>query len=253
MGKRIDMTGQRFGRLVVIKENGRDKSKKVMWLCKCDCGNEVTVVGTSLRKGDTTSCGCLRKEVATKRMKEFSKELWNNEEYRQMQSEQRRKMNEEMWKDEDFRQMKSDKTKEQWENEEFRQMHIQMNEEMWQDEEFRNKMKERMSGENNPLYKLELTEEDREYRRCQKGYDEWSRQIKEQANYTCDICNTRGCKLHSHHLDGYNWCKERRLDLTNGVCLCEQCHKEFHKLYGQGDNTKQQYIEFKESKLTNRN
>ena len=45
-----------------------------------------------------------------------------------------------------------------------------------------------------------------------------------------------------------NWCRERRIDITNGVCLCEVCHKEFHKLYGKGDNTKEQYIEFKEEK-----
>ena len=54
--------------------------------------------------------------------------------------------------------------------------------------------------------------------------------------------------MNSHHLDGYDWCKERRIDINNGVCLCENCHKEFHKIYGYGNNTKEQYIEFKENK-----
>lgn len=61
MGK-IDLTGQRFGRLVVICENGRDKFRNVMWLCKCDCGAEVTVTGNHLMSGHTTSCGCFSRE-----------------------------------------------------------------------------------------------------------------------------------------------------------------------------------------------
>ena len=66
MSKKIDLTGQRFGRLVVICENGRMKDGKATWLCKCDCGNEVTVVGNHLRSGHTTSCGCFKRKRAIK-------------------------------------------------------------------------------------------------------------------------------------------------------------------------------------------
>lgn len=59
----IDLTGQRFGRLRVISRDEDQKheggSKSAMWLCKCDCGNEVVVNGNSLRMGRTKSCGCL--------------------------------------------------------------------------------------------------------------------------------------------------------------------------------------------------
>lgn len=65
MGKKIDLTGQSFGRLVVIKEAGRNKFGHVMWLCKCDCGNEVSVNGNSLRRGFTISCGCYQRELAS--------------------------------------------------------------------------------------------------------------------------------------------------------------------------------------------
>jgi len=58
MGKFIDITGQKFGRLTVIKRVENDKWNKARWLCKCECGNEVIVVGTSLRSGETQSCGC---------------------------------------------------------------------------------------------------------------------------------------------------------------------------------------------------
>lgn len=61
MPKKIDLTGQRFGRLVVIRECGR-KNGHVAWLCRCDCGVEVVVQSCDLRSGRTKSCGCLSRE-----------------------------------------------------------------------------------------------------------------------------------------------------------------------------------------------
>jgi hypothetical protein len=55
----IDRTGKRFGRLVVLEKHGR-KNGSVMWLCKCDCGEKVSVRGYALQNGNTKSCGCLR-------------------------------------------------------------------------------------------------------------------------------------------------------------------------------------------------
>lgn len=65
MGK-IDLKGQRFGRLVVVEEAGRDKHGHVLWKCRCDCGSETIVYVHSLRSGDTTSCGCFNRERITK-------------------------------------------------------------------------------------------------------------------------------------------------------------------------------------------
>lgn len=61
MAKFIDLTEQRFGKLVVIKRVP-NKNKRTMWLCKCDCGNEVEVRSDQLRGGITKSCGCLHME-----------------------------------------------------------------------------------------------------------------------------------------------------------------------------------------------
>ncbi len=55
----IDLTGQKYGKLVVIKRVNNSINKRVSWLCKCDCGNEIVVEGNSLRTGNTKSCGCL--------------------------------------------------------------------------------------------------------------------------------------------------------------------------------------------------
>ena len=62
MPEKIDLTGQPFGRLVVIREYGRDKWGKVLWLCRCECGNECVVSSDALRKQRTQSCGCLRRD-----------------------------------------------------------------------------------------------------------------------------------------------------------------------------------------------
>lgn len=56
-----DLTGQRFGRLVAIKElPPATKGSNYRWECRCDCGNTVIVRRGNLTSGNTTSCGCAR-------------------------------------------------------------------------------------------------------------------------------------------------------------------------------------------------
>lgn len=55
------MKGKRFGRLVIIKNNGK-RWHDAAWLCRCDCGNMHTALAGNLRSGATQSCGCLRRE-----------------------------------------------------------------------------------------------------------------------------------------------------------------------------------------------
>jgi len=62
MNRYIDLTGQRFGRLVIIEYICHNKYGQSLWLCKCDCGNETIVMSNHLKTGHTKSCGCLQKE-----------------------------------------------------------------------------------------------------------------------------------------------------------------------------------------------
>lgn len=62
----IDLVGQRFGRLIVIRKMDRDKWRNYLWLCECDCGRKKIIYGYNLRTGRTKSCGCLQKEMVTK-------------------------------------------------------------------------------------------------------------------------------------------------------------------------------------------
>lgn len=72
MGK-IDLTGKKFNRLTVIKEVGKDSRNQILWLCKCDCGNETIATTYRINKGITKSCGCLAIEVASRQSKEMGK------------------------------------------------------------------------------------------------------------------------------------------------------------------------------------
>lgn len=63
MGGWKDLTGERFGRLTVIKKTDERISNRIVWLCKCDCGNEVKATSSHLLSGRTTSCGCAREGV----------------------------------------------------------------------------------------------------------------------------------------------------------------------------------------------
>jgi hypothetical protein len=67
MSARIDETGNRYGRLLVLKEAPRKKGGHIRhWWCRCDCGKEKKISEISLRNGSTKSCGCLHREIVHK-------------------------------------------------------------------------------------------------------------------------------------------------------------------------------------------
>jgi hypothetical protein len=75
-----DLTGQRFGKLVVI-ERSENKKSWTMWKCKCDCGNEKITYATHLTNGNIISCGCMmvsngKKHVQWKGYGEISGKRW---------------------------------------------------------------------------------------------------------------------------------------------------------------------------------
>jgi hypothetical protein len=82
--KVIDLTGQRFGRLIVIERVEKPKNRKTKgsyWKCICDCGNEKIITSNNLKNGTTNSCGCLAKELLTKRN---YKKNYNKKKYRDL-------------------------------------------------------------------------------------------------------------------------------------------------------------------------
>lgn len=162
-----DLKGQRFGRLVVTKEDGYI-GDRIAWECLCNCGNTTRVQGGHLQSGGTRSCGCMQIEMVT--------------------------------------------------------------------------------GENNHNYNPNKTDEERLLKRYVLGkhtIDGFRKAVYKRDEYTCQLCGQVGGSLNAHHLDGWNWAKDKRFDVDNGVTLCEGCHISFHSMYGKGYNTKEQFKEFK--------
>ena len=130
-----------------------------------------------------------------------------------------------------------------------------------QTEEYRRKQSESKMGERNGMYGMtgaknhrwnhELTEEDRLHSRKYPEYERWRKSVYERDDYTCQKCKSRrGGDLVAHHINGYHWDKISRIELDNGVTLCEKCHLEFHNIYGYGDNDLFQFAQFMDLTLT---
>lgn len=109
---------------------------------------------------------------------------------------------------------------------------------------------ENRKGEKNPSFNHDITDDERSERRMWlrgESMNVFRGEVFERDDYTCQICFERGGRLNAHHLNGYHWFRDGRYDSTNGVTLCENCHLEFHKIYGKKHNTKEQFIDFKKA------
>ncbi len=69
MRKPLNLSGQRFGRLVALHSTGSNNQGNSMWLCQCDCGNSIVANSQNLKNGHTQSCGCRKIEATIQRNK----------------------------------------------------------------------------------------------------------------------------------------------------------------------------------------
>ena len=100
------------------------------------------------------------------------------------------------------------------------------------------------TGKDSPNWNPNKTQEERELGRNYRQYNYFIKKVLKRDNYTCQCCGQYKGNIEVHHLDGYDWCKEKRTDETNGICLCHNCHYNFHSIYGYGNNTKEQFEEW---------
>ncbi|MBO6164514.1 MAG: hypothetical protein J6N77_05635 [Lachnospiraceae bacterium] len=69
--KTKDLAGKRFGRLTAIRRLDKKRGSCYLWLCRCDCGNEIEVTVNSLMTGNTKSCGCMRQDTVRSMMEKY--------------------------------------------------------------------------------------------------------------------------------------------------------------------------------------
>ena len=92
----------------------------------------------------------------------------------------------------------------------------------------------------------------RDLKRYRNGnMQRWSQAVKKRDNHTCYVCSSKESII-AHHLDSLSNNTSKMYDINNGVCLCDKCHKEFHSIYGYGNNTKEQFEDFYKCKKENK-
>ena len=104
------------------------------------------------------------------------------------------------------------------------------------------------SSENHYRWNFNKTKKERENGRVFQEYHNFIQKVLIRDNYTCKCCglkrDNKNVIIEVHHLNGYDWYKEGRTDETNAICLCKNCHTNFHIKYGRGNNTKEQFEEW---------
>ena len=215
--KFIDLTGQRFGRLIVIK-HVYTKNRTPFWLCKCDCGTEVNVRGNSLKSGRTKSCGCY--------MKQRIKEIHKN---KVVSKETRRKI--------------GVKNTGKRCSEETKKKLSAIHKGRVVSKETKKKMSEACKGEKNHNWKGGITPLCGKVRDSDK-YNEWRKKVFKRDKFQCQLCGNKvGGKLIAHHkilfsyimgyykVDTFEKAMDCKVlwDLNNGITLCVGCHKKAHK------------------------
>lgn len=104
---------------------------------------------------------------------------------------------------------------------------------------------ENMSGEGHPLWRHDLTTEERERKRLYSEYDDWREFVFQRDDYSCQVCLERGGEVNAHHLYGYASYPEFRTNVSNGITLCANHHTGedgYHQAMGIKNATPQRFL-----------
>lgn len=101
-----------------------------------------------------------------------------------------------------------------------------------------------ITGENNPRWNPNI-DHDKTERMNSPEYREFNKIVRAKCNHQCFCCKEKlSGNGDVHHLNSHDWDVENRLNPNNAVLLCDNCHKKFHSIYGYGNNTKEQFLEW---------
>lgn len=215
-----DLTGQIFNNWTVLHFSR--VNNKLLWRCRCECGSESDVRPSRLRNYTSNSCkNCKFKNLTGKR---FNKLTIKNYAYTKDKSR--------------YFLCKCDCGTEKIIKITSVTSGVTLSCGCYGRE-----LKRLQIGPKNPNWNPNLTNEDRN-----RDFDEketvWSISVKRKYNFTCQKCGEYGGDLRSHHIKAYSRYPELRYILSNGICLCNTCHTNFHSKYGLKAFTLQNFLEF---------
>lgn len=222
-----DFTNQRFGMWLCLERKDTNKNGDSRWLCRCDCGTERIVTANRLLNGRSASCGCKRyDDIINQTFNYFTtiKYLGKSKWLCKCRCGNVRNVI--------AKQLKNGTSK---------SCGCYLKE-----------MLSKRTGKNSPVWNHDLTDEERktsiQNRKNDPRHRKWRKKVFIRDNYTCQCCkNETSGNLAAHHIYAFKKYKKLRYTVSNGVTLCTQCHKLFHKIYGSGNNTRKQFSKFKKN------
>ncbi len=217
-----ELTGRKIGSLLVEHRRGSNARGDALWQCLCDCGGSCVVKTNRLTSGTTTSCGC--KKRGPHRSTLDGQRFGRLTVVRVLSIDKWRRGHYECRCDCGENTIVPDRALVTGVSKSCGCLKVEVD--------------SSRVGANHPSFKPYLTDEDRQQRRFIEGYKEWALEVKVQSHFLCSICGqSPSGKLTSHHLASYHANPDLRLDVKNGVCLCQYHHSKFHRLYGYLHNT----------------
>lgn len=254
------MIGETYSKLKVVAYTEKKKAHHKLWLCRCECGKEVEVVGVALANETVRSCGCTPPEDLTGRrfdrlvvlrFHNRNKGRWHwlcrcDCGVEKVVQEPALKtgtvrscgcLKDDVLGVARFRSLEGQKFGDLLVVHRFgprgRRVYYEClcdcgDRTIVEASSLRGGLtrscgcRTRRRGSEHPKWKDHLTEKERSDRRSidSTAYKEWRRAIFERDHFTCLVCGKVGGYKVAHHLDGWGWCTEKRFDADNGVTLC---------------------------------
>jgi len=232
-----DMTGRRFKRLLVVSYAERGNSGQARWNCVCDCGETCIIDGYSLRNGRQVSCGCWSKSPESKGWK--TKNLIGKTFGRLtvINRELLPSKNRPYW----LCECSCGKTKLVSSDCLLKGKTVSCGCKKVEECKLR-------SGPQNNLWNPELTDEERLGSRDSAVIHKFRKAVLDRDGRVCCICLSEDKPVHVHHIIPWKDNKELRSDPNNGIVMCIECHKEYHRAH-RGDIGEISVFEFLESKV----
>ncbi len=241
-GNAKDLTGKRFGRLVVQSLHSRTKLGTLRWRCICDCGNHKIVQGGNLKSGSVSSCRCLQLQMATERAKKRTGD--KNPNWRggidqppcpkcgKALSQKNRRLCMACHLRENCHGLPK-----------CRICGGNLSRYLSKKEPNQTRICQKCyRGSVTAVWNSKLTKEQRAdpyYRSRDPRYHQWQEAVRNRGGRKCVACGEkRWRELIAHHVLGWKRYPAVRYRVSNGALLCRRCHVLFHMHFGWQDATR---------------